>query len=59
MTQTQPETRAADAPRGPQSLRAVWPAMVGLSAVFLVEMLDAQGHSIFGAIDQEVTRCIR
>ncbi len=26
--------------RGPQSLRAVWPAMVGLSAVFLVEMLD-------------------
>jgi MFS family permease len=25
---------------GPQSLRAVWPAMVGLSAVFLVEMLD-------------------
>jgi MFS family permease len=24
----------------PRSLRAVWPAMVGLSAVFLVEMLD-------------------
>ena len=26
--------------RAPQSLRAVWPALVGLSAVFLVEMLD-------------------
>ncbi|MCG2803302.1 MAG: MFS transporter [Cellulomonas sp.] len=26
--------------RGPRSLRAVWPALVGLSAVFLVEMLD-------------------
>lgn len=26
--------------RAPRSLRAVWPAMVGLSAVFLVEMLD-------------------
>jgi MFS family permease len=40
MTQTQPETLATDTSRGPQSLRAVWPAMVGLSAVFLVEMLD-------------------
>lgn len=26
--------------QGPASLRSVWPAMVGLSAVFLVEMLD-------------------
>lgn len=26
--------------KGPQSLRAVWPALVGLSAVFLFEMLD-------------------
>jgi MFS family permease len=34
------EVLLTDAKRGPQSLRAVWPAMVGLSAVFLVEMLD-------------------
>ncbi|ADP81859.1 MFS transporter [Pseudofrankia inefficax] len=30
----------SDAVGAPRSLRAVWPAMVGLSAVFLVEMLD-------------------
>jgi hypothetical protein len=28
---------------GPRSLRAVWPAVVGLSAVFLVEMLASVG----------------
>jgi MFS family permease len=38
MTETQTLTPGAQ--RAPQSLRAVWPAMVGLSAVFLVEMLD-------------------
>jgi MFS family permease len=30
----------AGAKSAPKNLRAVWPAMVGLSAVFLVEMLD-------------------
>ena len=34
------QTLIFDERRAPQSLRAVWPAMVGLSAVFLVEMLD-------------------
>lgn len=34
------ESTTAAELRGPRSLRAVWPAMVGLSAVFLVEMLD-------------------
>src|ERR1700727_2456650 len=38
MTQTQTLTPGAQ--RATQSLGAVWPAMVGLSAVFLVEMLD-------------------
>ena len=31
---------AIEMPKGPQTLRAVWPAMVGLSAVFLIDMLD-------------------
>jgi hypothetical protein len=41
LTPGAPGTRhAPGTSRAPQSLRAVWPAMVGLSAVFLVEMLD-------------------
>jgi MFS family permease len=39
-TETETQTLTPSGPRAPQSLRAVWPAMVGLSAVFLVEMLD-------------------
>jgi MFS family permease len=33
-------TAVLDAPSRPTSLRAVWPAILGLSVVFLVEMLD-------------------
>ena len=41
MSDHQPEDReAGSSPRSPQSLRAAWMALTGLSAVFLFEMLD-------------------